>query len=193
MGDSSVEVSSSLFSFLNKPSVFLLARFMIVIILLHYCWWLWRGQGFKLRMCRSLHSFLKALLHMKIFLMKLCNSPEKQVSVGIATKKVETCSKMLKVFWFTPFWFVPLQWIITNLFYLLIIYWVAYQLRLVLQSGVTQGNSCFYQQFAIGWTIAEIASSCTFCVTCLATEDEKSFMKPTCAQNCWNVHISLNM
>ena len=54
MGDSSVEVSSSLFSFLNKPSVFLLARVLIVIVLLHYCWWLCRGQGFKLRMCRSL-------------------------------------------------------------------------------------------------------------------------------------------
>ena len=73
----------------------------------------------------------------------MCNSPEKQVSVGIATKKVETCSKMLKVFWFTPFWFVPLQWIITNLFYLLVIYWVAYQVRLLLQSGVTHQNSCF--------------------------------------------------
>lgn len=68
MGDSSVEVSSSLFSFLNKPFVFLFARFMIVIILLCYCWWLCcRGQGFKFGMCRSLHCFLKVLLLIKIF------------------------------------------------------------------------------------------------------------------------------
>ena len=51
------------------------------------------------------------------------------------------------------------------------------RVRPVSRSGVTRRNSCFITT-AIVATVAEVESSSTFRETCLATEVQKSFMKP---------------